>query len=105
MIGVRRLSIFIECDPSHEIFSGFRLARDFFTNFAGDLLVGIIERLPMLEEVEFDGYPFVARDGPLMVKLASQARDAGLRVRWGVRAGSSDIDEKTKSKTAESIHM
>ena len=45
MVNVRTLRVFVECDPSHDIFKGFRVGRDYFTEFSAQLLEGVIDRL------------------------------------------------------------
>ncbi|KAM0804310.1 hypothetical protein BDR22DRAFT_790856, partial [Usnea florida] len=80
MEGVRTVKVFVECDPSHEIFNGFRIDRDFFTGFSAGLLEGVLKRLPSVVQVELDGWPSVKRDGPLVRRLLEVARDAGVRV-------------------------
>ena len=81
--SVRTLTVFIECDPSHEIFRGFRRGKDFFTLFSAGLLKKLISALPSLESVRFDAYPSVSRDGALMSKLSSEASNACKAVCWG----------------------
>lgn len=80
MVKVRTLKVFVECDPSHDIFKGFRIGKDFFTEFAAHLLEEITRRLPALLCVEFDGWPSVMREGPLMKKLVAVAKDRALKV-------------------------
>ncbi|KAL2041903.1 hypothetical protein N7G274_005090 [Stereocaulon virgatum] len=80
MAAVRILKVFVECDPSHEIFRGFRIGKNFYTDFSVDLLEGIVERLPALERVEFDGWPSVMREGPLMRRLVEVAELGGKKV-------------------------
>ena len=80
MESVRVVKVFVECDPSHEIFNGFRIDRDFFTGFSGGLLEGVLRRLPAVVRVELDGWPSVKREGPLVKRLLEVARDAGVRV-------------------------
>ncbi|MCJ1228267.1 hypothetical protein MMC12_004928 [Toensbergia leucococca] len=77
--AVRKMKVFVECDPSHEIFKGFRVNKEFFTNFSGVLLEDILRRLPVLEQVEFDGYPTVRR-GILMSRLQLEAKRQGMRI-------------------------
>lgn len=77
MKAVRTIKVFVECDPSHDIFRGFRIGKDFFTEFAAELLEGIIKRLPALERVEYDGWPSVMREGPLVKRLVGVARKLG----------------------------
>lgn len=74
MVAVRLLKVFVEVDPSHDIFRGFRVGKDFYTHFSTELLEQIIERLPALERVEFDRWPSVMREGPLMRRLVGVAR-------------------------------
>jgi hypothetical protein len=80
MAAVRIVKVFVECDPSHEIFRGFRIGKDFYTDFSVDLLERIVERLPALERVEFDGWPSVMREGPLMRRLVEVAKEGGKKV-------------------------
>ncbi|MCJ1272794.1 hypothetical protein MMC21_000583 [Puttea exsequens] len=80
MDAVRRLRVFVECDPSHEIFRGFRIGKDFFTEFSGGLLEGVLEKLPVVETVEFEAWPSVMWEGPLMKSLRRIARGKGKRV-------------------------
>ncbi|KAL8688878.1 MAG: hypothetical protein Q9218_005320 [Villophora microphyllina] len=82
-IAVRTLRVFAEVDPSSPIFKGFRLNGDFFTTFSGSLLQQVIERLPVLDTVEFDAYPSVDRHGALMMRLLEVTRTARKRVAWG----------------------
>lgn len=107
MVGVRKVKVFMECDPSQEVFRSFRRARDFFTNFARTLLEEMIKRLPNFEEVEFDGYRSVRRDGPLVMKLIGEAKRHGKRVTWGSDISSrssleaTDDHDNTSSTTYE----
>ena len=87
MEAVRTVKVFVECDPSHEIFNGFRIDRDFFTGFSGGLLEEVLRRLPSVVQVELDGWPSVKREGPLVKRLLEVARNAGLRV---LEAGGND---------------
>ena len=80
MEAVRTVKVFVECDPSHDIFNGFRIDRDFFTGFSGDLFEGVLQRLPSVIQVELDGWPSVKREGPLVKRLLEVARNAGVRV-------------------------
>ena len=80
--AVRTLKVFVEVDPSSDVFKGFRVAKDFFTDFSGTLLEGVIERLENLEQIEFDAYPSVTRDGALLRRLVKEAKARGIRIRW-----------------------
>lgn len=97
---MRTLRVFVEVDPSSPIFKGFRLNRHFFTDFSGALLQGVMERLPVLDTVEFDAYPSVDRDGALMTRLLEATKTAGMRIAWGSQRewGDSLADKLEKAR-------
>lgn len=80
--SVRNLNVFVECDPSHQIFKGFRVNKDFFTDFSSNLLGGLIELLPCLDNVIFDRYPAVRKDGELMARLRTVVEEKRKRIVW-----------------------
>jgi hypothetical protein len=82
-VSVRVLKVFIEVDPAHAIFGGFRSVKLSYTAFCCGLLRDIISRLPSIREVEFDGYEHVWLGLPLMPSLIQVARDGGMRVSFG----------------------
>ena len=81
--SLRVLKVFVECDPSHSIFNGFRSARDYYTNFSGEILREIIRRLPNLQEVVLDGYPSVWKGGLLMKRLVEEIVNGQKKLIWG----------------------
>ncbi|OQD77776.1 hypothetical protein PENDEC_c002G07138 [Penicillium decumbens] len=93
MVLTRTLKIFVECDPSQPVFEGFRISKEYYTEFAGQLLKQILERLPGLVQVEFDGYPSVLKGGSLMSRLLQETRDAGKKTLWGPERGWTDSQE------------
>lgn len=95
MVAVRSLKVFLEVDPSHEFFRGFRVGKDFYTRFSTELLERIIERLPALERVELDGWPSVMREGPLMRRLVDVARASGKTV---MELGAQKVSESEKNQ-------
>lgn len=103
-MAVRKLKVFVECDPSHDIFRGFRIGKDFFTDFAAELLESIIKRLPALGRVEYDGWPSVMKEGPLVRRLVAVARQLGKRtVRLGTLREQEDEMCITESMSELSI--
>ena len=80
--SIRMLRVFVECDPSHSMYNGFRKSKDFYTIFCGNLMEQIVRRLPNLKEVQFDGYPAVARKGPLLERLVREVQTVGKNVSW-----------------------
>lgn len=90
---VRTLKVFIQCDPSHPVFEGFRISNNFYTGFAGDILKQMLQQLPHLYQVEFDAWPSVQKNGALMSRLISEVRAAGRKILWGPERGWSDLDD------------
>lgn len=91
MACARTLKVFVQCDPSHPVFEGFRISRDYYTQFAGELMQQILARLPNLVQVEFDGYPSVQRKGALMTRLLGETRAARKKILWGPDRGWSNL--------------
>lgn len=93
MTGVRTLKVFIQCDPSHPIFEGFRVSSDFYTGFAGGMIQKILEQLPNCPQVEFDAWPSVQKSGALMRRLLSEVRAANKKICWGPERGWNDWED------------
>lgn len=87
MTAVRSIKVFVQCDPSHDVFKGFRVGKDFFTDFSGDILGDVIDRLPILEEIQFDAWSSVSKDAPLMRRLLVEANNNSKRIAWGPERG------------------
>lgn len=98
--SLRTLSIFVQIDPSHPVFDGFRISAEFYTDFAGDLLRDILALLPAsVRWVSFEGNPSVEKEGDLMRRLREEVWRAGREVvykrkkngiqvnHWGRREG------------------
>lgn len=77
----------MECDPSHDVFKGFRVDEGFYTTFCGRLLVRLFELLPKVDRVEIDGFPAVQREGPLVKELVRLVEGAGKRLDYGPERG------------------
>lgn len=93
MVLTRTLKVFIECDPSQPVFEGFRISKEYYTEFAGRLMKQILERLPSLVQVEFDAYPSVQKNGSLMSRLLEETRAAQKKVLWGPERGWMDGED------------
>jgi hypothetical protein len=95
--GVRTLKLFVECDPSDSIFTGFRgknATEETYKWFCLDILTSIFEQVPSLEVVEIDAYPAVKKDAPLVMGLVRKVKERGLRLAWGpLRGWEKDGDE------------
>ncbi|KAK3215758.1 hypothetical protein GRF29_8g996382 [Pseudopithomyces chartarum] len=91
--NVRLLKVFVELDPaSHPSFEGFSnntcgSAEQFFTVFSVGLLGCLFGELQQLRRVEFDAYPGISRESPLMRALVEETRAGGKEVAWGPERG------------------
>lgn len=86
ILNVRLLKVFVECDPAaSEVFNGFRHEEGpaFYTQFCVSLLGGLFEHLPSIDRVEFDAYPSVPRDSPLLKGLLDEVKAGGKSISWG----------------------
>jgi hypothetical protein len=92
--SVKRLNIFVECDPSDKIFNGFRRADGFYEEFCAGLMAQILAAVPSIEAVRFDGNPAIRKDGAMMRALLTATADADKPVGWGPLRGWTDADEE-----------
>ncbi|OKL63604.1 hypothetical protein UA08_00051 [Talaromyces atroroseus] len=104
MTGLQTLKIFIQCDPSHPVFEGFRISSDFYTGFAGEMVQKILEQLPNLTQVEFDAWPSVQKNGALMRRLLSEVRTANKKILWGPERGWNDWEDEDWNDTASKMN-
>lgn len=86
--SLRQLKIFVEVDPSHDIFKGFRVDDRFYTLFCSNLLEELMDQVPSIRDIEFEAWPSVRRDSSLMQELFGLADAAEKRVTW---AGNWDV--------------
>ncbi|EOA86648.1 hypothetical protein ACJQWK_08735 [Exserohilum turcicum] len=85
---VYRLSVFVEIDPaSNDVFEGFRVANNFYTEYCINLLRGLLAQVPSIHDVEFDAYPSVPSTSPLLAGLLDEARLHQKRIAWGPERG------------------
>ncbi|KAH8723780.1 hypothetical protein GQ44DRAFT_760769 [Phaeosphaeriaceae sp. PMI808] len=85
---IYRLQIFIELDPaSSEIFSGFCVGDNFYTEYCVGLLRNLLAQIPSISEVEFDAYPSVSKDTPLLLGLKAETKLNQKKIGWGPERG------------------
>ena len=85
--NVRTLKVFVECDPSDSIFTGFRKSEGFYENFSANLLESILKAVPSIAVVEFDAYSSVKRSGDMMSGLGQVVSKYHKSVAWGPERG------------------
>lgn len=88
--SLRTIKVFVEVDPSEDIFNGFRgrdNARDTYKKFCAQMLEDVFAKAPSILAVEFDAYPSVNKRSPLVVKLVDVASKADKKVLWGPLRG------------------
>lgn len=82
-VNVRVLHVFVEVDPSHSIFKGFRKADNFYENFSKSLLTDILDEVPSVVETQFDAWSQVRRDGNMLSGLLQIAAIRKKLISWG----------------------
>lgn len=96
-VNVRKLSVFVECDPSDGVFKGFRQSDGFYEGFSRKLLASVIDQLPAVGVVEFDAWSSVKKSGDMMHGLLDVATQSKRLIQWGPERGWTDTDEDTVS--------
>ncbi|KAF2089950.1 hypothetical protein K490DRAFT_35218 [Saccharata proteae CBS 121410] len=87
----RVFKIFVECDPaSDNIFKGFRKSENWFTHYCTRIVHQIWSRAPSIQEVQFDAFPAVPKDSPLMLELLRESREHHKKITWGPERGWKD---------------
>jgi hypothetical protein len=94
-VRMKKVIIFVECDPSDGIFKGFRQADGFYEGFCRDLVTRVLDQLPTAHVIEFDAWPSVKKSGAMMRALLSLIRARpSLLIRWGPGRGWTDAPEE-----------
>jgi len=85
--SVQTLRVFVQVDPSHPVFTWFRVSSSFYTDFSGDLLDQVLTAMPQIRYVELDGNPSVDIKGPLVSRLRSKIEEHKKITKWGAERG------------------
>lgn len=97
-VSVKKIVVFVECDPGNDIFRGFRRAEGFYEGFSKSLLEKVLDEMPWVTRVEFDAWPSVKKSGALMRGLFGVVTDRGLKQGWGAERGWTDAEEVEEKK-------
>ncbi|KAK4233758.1 hypothetical protein C8A03DRAFT_19218, partial [Achaetomium macrosporum] len=92
-VNVRKLTVFVECDPSDGIFKGFRKADGFYELFSRNLLDDVLFEMPFLHSVHFDAWSSVKKSGAMMSGLLAVAKARGRKICWGPERNWTDHDD------------
>ncbi|KAH6651672.1 hypothetical protein BKA67DRAFT_537533 [Truncatella angustata] len=92
-VNTRRIKVFVEFDPSNDIFKGFRRSDGFYEQFSKDLLEGVLKEMPWCRTVEFDANPSVKKNGAMMLALLEAVHAMDCKLAWGPEKGWDDGDE------------
>lgn len=98
--NVRRLCVYIEIDPSDNIFNGWRVNNGFYESFCQKLLDDVLKGLPNADRVEFDARQCVRKGCDMMQGLLEVTRANERQIRWGPRRGWTDEDEDLEQDAA-----
>ncbi|KAH7001099.1 hypothetical protein EDB80DRAFT_84756 [Ilyonectria destructans] len=104
---VEVLKVFVQCDPSDPVYTGFRQPDGFYERFCRELLTDILEELPSVQIVEFDGFTGVRKCGGMMTTLIDAAIKSQRLIGWGPKRGwTDDMHEDDNAPIAKpSNHM
>lgn len=92
-VNVRRLTVFVECDPSDGIFNGFRKADGFYETFSRNLLSDVLAEMPFIDRVHFDAWSSVKKSGAMMSGLLEVATARGRQICWGPERNWTDHND------------
>ncbi|KAK2601801.1 hypothetical protein QQS21_004685 [Conoideocrella luteorostrata] len=92
-VNVRKLTVYVECDPSDSTFKGFRRSEGFYEDFSARLLTSVLAELPELSTIEFDAFPSVKKTGDMMRGLLDVAAESKRLIQWGPERGWTDGPE------------
>ncbi|KAK4233670.1 hypothetical protein C8A03DRAFT_19288, partial [Achaetomium macrosporum] len=92
-VNARKLTVFVECDPSDGIFNGFRKADGFYELFSRNLLDDVLLQMPFLHSIDFDAWSSVKKSGAMMSGLLAVAKARGRKICWGPKRNWTDHDD------------
>lgn len=93
-INVTQINVFVQFDPSDKFFKSFRRSEGFYENFSRQTLAQVLQEVPSVRVIEFDGWPSVKKSGAMMRGLMSLVMDTKLAICWGPERGWTDaMDE------------
>lgn len=106
-VNVRRLTVFVECDPGDNVFNGFRRADGFYETFSRHLLKNVLAELPQVEAVHFDAWSSVKKSGAMMQGLFDVALSSDRTIRWGPERGWSGgiNDEEDRQSSSRMVQV
>ncbi|KAK4176360.1 hypothetical protein QBC36DRAFT_10051 [Triangularia setosa] len=104
-VNVRKLTVFVECDPSDGIFNGFRRHDGYYEGFSTNLLNGVLDEMPFIDCLTFDAWSSVKKSGAMMRTLIELAYLRGLSIRWGPERGWTDFDDEVEAVGGPESHV
>ncbi|KAG8412630.1 hypothetical protein J3459_015848 [Metarhizium acridum] len=96
--NLRKLTVYVECDPSDGIYEGFRRSDGFYEGFCRNLLGNVLSEIPSHVAIEFEGYPGVKKSGAMMRGLLEVAAQSKRKILWGPERGWTDGPEKEEKR-------
>ncbi|KAG6009846.1 hypothetical protein E4U43_008659 [Claviceps pusilla] len=92
-INVKKLVVYVECDPSDGFFKGFRRSDGFYEQFSARLLSSVLDSLPATAAIEFEAWSSVKKTGAMMQGLLGVAVGSRRTITWGPERGWTDGPE------------
>jgi hypothetical protein len=93
-VNVRKLTVFVECDPSDNVFKGFRKSDGFYEGFSRTLLDQVLAEMPFVDRVHFDAWSSVKKTGAMMGGLLKVANARGRAICFGPERNWADHEEE-----------
>ncbi|KND93257.1 hypothetical protein TOPH_02390 [Tolypocladium ophioglossoides CBS 100239] len=81
-VNVKTLTVFVEYDPSDDVFNGFRKFDGFYEKFCCDLLVNVLVETPSIECIYFDANSSVKKSGDMMRGLLEATSNQAKKTYW-----------------------
>ncbi|KAG6035768.1 hypothetical protein E4U41_005938 [Claviceps citrina] len=100
-INVKKLTVYVECDPSDGFFKGFRRSDGFYEQFSARLMSSVLASLPAAAVIEFEAWSSVKKTGAMMQALLGVATDSRRTICWGPERGWTDGPEKQDNTAAD----
>jgi hypothetical protein len=93
-VNVRKLTVFVEFDPSDNYFKSWRKADGFYETFSRKLLDGVLAEMPFIDRIHFDAWSSVKKSGAMMTGLLEVAKARGRKICWGPERNWTDHDDE-----------
>jgi hypothetical protein len=93
-VNVRKLTVYVEFDPSDNYFKSWRKADGFYETFSRKLFDEVLAEMPFVDRIHFDAWTSVKKSGAMMTGLLEVAKARGRKICWGPERKWTDQDDE-----------